>query len=213
MSAHPVPETLALPVFFKESPFQLQIRKESHLVHLAAGFSKSVNPLTGMTVNLVIVQQWMAELRDQADRREWNGFLVALKECHQYFKALCARDFQHESESIAVPTTQFRFFDGSILKLDAAPDQGLQFTFQKSGLTSFPSEDASPVLRLVKVEAAVSTEFELMQAQSFPVPATFSVEGVKNPESVYAHELRQKTSLKLLRIEIWDPLRRIAQVH
>lgn len=58
--------------FVREIPIRILIQKASSerrgfLFYLAAGFSKEVNPLSGMTVNLVLVDQWLKELKEAVE--------------------------------------------------------------------------------------------------------------------------------------------------
>ncbi|UYL07637.1 hypothetical protein B9G69_011325 [Bdellovibrio sp. SKB1291214] len=41
--------------------------RRGFLFKLAAGFSKEINPLSGMSVNLVLVDQWLAELKSDLE--------------------------------------------------------------------------------------------------------------------------------------------------
>ena len=55
--------------FVREIPIRILIQKASSerrgfLFYLAVGFSKEVNPLSGMTVNLMLVDEWLKELKE-----------------------------------------------------------------------------------------------------------------------------------------------------
>lgn len=54
--------------FVREVPIRIVLQgtlssRRGFLFHVAAGFSKAVDPLSGMTVDLTLVDQWLAEAR------------------------------------------------------------------------------------------------------------------------------------------------------
>lgn len=58
--------------FVRQTPIQIVFEKalserRGFLFHLAAGFSKNVDPLSGMTVNLVVVDQWLRDLKSDLE--------------------------------------------------------------------------------------------------------------------------------------------------
>ena len=59
--------------FVREIPISIVIEgassaRRGFLFHLAAGFSKDVNPLSGMTVNLMLVDQWLWDLKSAIEQ-------------------------------------------------------------------------------------------------------------------------------------------------
>ena len=59
--------------FVREIPISIVIEgassaRRGFLFHLAAGFSKDVNPLSGMTVNLMLVDQWLGDLKSALEQ-------------------------------------------------------------------------------------------------------------------------------------------------
>lgn len=62
--------------FFREAPIRIQFQAPSErrgfLFSLAAGFSKDIDPLSGMSVNLVDVDQWMTELQNSMQGKVYD---------------------------------------------------------------------------------------------------------------------------------------------
>ena len=65
--------------FVREIPVRILIEKASSerrgfLFYLAAGFAKEIDPLSGMTVNLVKVDQWLTQLKANLEKDVFNSF-------------------------------------------------------------------------------------------------------------------------------------------
>ncbi|WP_415061935.1 hypothetical protein [Bdellovibrio sp.] len=65
--------------FVREIPISIVIeaapsQRRGFLFHLAAGFSKDVDPLSGMTVNLMAVDQWLSDLKVNLEKAAFISF-------------------------------------------------------------------------------------------------------------------------------------------
>lgn len=94
--------------FVREVPVRILMQKTSSerrgfLFYLSAGFSKEINPLSGMTVNLVEVDKWLSELRYEMQE---SIFESSLDEVMAF-----ARDFLQEraaTEKAELVSVEFR---------------------------------------------------------------------------------------------------------
>lgn len=182
-----------------------------HLSYFAAGFSKAVDPLSGMTVNLAVIQQGLSEMKDSFESQDFPDFLNALKS-HRDFLANFISRLQSEGTGGAhVTSAQFRFLDGSILRWHSDSENSGVFTFEKSGATVLTDLAGRPKkLRILKILFRITSDSELLQAREFVIPSVFSLPDP--PEEELLAELNRKTDLGLFKLELWDPMARVAQV-
>ncbi|UXR63164.1 hypothetical protein EZJ49_08750 [Bdellovibrio bacteriovorus] len=67
--------------FVREIPIRIILQKtpssrRGFLFHLAAGFARQdgkIDPLSGMSVNLMLVDGWLAELKTAAEQKDWSN--------------------------------------------------------------------------------------------------------------------------------------------
>jgi hypothetical protein len=69
--------------FVREIPIRIVfkkalLQKQGFLFRVAAGFSKKIDPLSGMSVNLVSVDRWLSELKNILESAEQGADLVSV---------------------------------------------------------------------------------------------------------------------------------------
>lgn len=140
------------PIFFKEIPLQVKTQGNFYLVYLATGFSKPVDPLSGMTVNLMSVMSWQNDFKASLAKQDFSSWLEFLKSASAFFSEKAS------SEKAELKALQLRFFDGRILRQDL---EGL-YLFE-----NFPYEHQGKVM-IAKSKIKVQSEADL--SKSFPQP-------------------------------------------
>jgi len=102
------------PTFFKEIPLQLKIQGNFNLVYFATGFSKPVDPLSGMTVNLTKVIQWQNDFKLFLADQNFSSWLSFFKQATEFFQKKAV------IERAELKALQVRFFEGQILRQDSS---------------------------------------------------------------------------------------------
>lgn len=186
---------MAAPVFFKELPLILSVQGKPELVHLAAGFSKPVDALSGMTINLKDIMDWQDEWARLCASRDFSSQLDFLQEARAFFAGKAA------SMGAQVPAVQSRFQSGAVLRWD-----GRGASVARSGTVRDPQN----VLRICELCFAVGDSTEVSKALAFCFPE--SVGESFSQASMVATIFRTQTTLKILRLAVMDPLSKISQV-
>lgn len=134
------------PVFFKEVPLQLRFQGDFILIFFATGFSKAVDPMSGMTVNLMNVVQWQSKFKDSLKSEDFGSWFDFFQRATLFFQN------KAQSEQAELKALQVRLFDGRLLRQDA---EGLFLT--KSDLVT---EKEKVFIRKTKREIKISEDFE-----------------------------------------------------
>lgn len=139
----------------REIPIQIVIQgtlssRRGFLFYMAAGFSKSVDPLSGMSVNLTLVDQWLQEARQRfsADLEDVpsespNSLLVKW--------ATGIRDFLNEraqAEGACLSSVSFREARGWSLSWDTTLAEGMWFFSYSYYVETLPLDGTFDLLKV-----------------------------------------------------------------
>lgn len=101
--------------FVREIPIQVIVQKASSerrgfLFYVAAGFSKEINPLSGMTVNLTQVDKWLQDLKKDLEK---EAFVSSAENINQALSELLTKSrlqlaAQAQTEKATLVSLQFR---------------------------------------------------------------------------------------------------------
>lgn len=101
--------------FVREIPISIILEgassaRRGFLFHLAAGFSKDINPLSGMTVNLMLVDQWLGELRASLEKDVFSSKSESLSHAFAEILAVTRLNLveQAEKEQATLVSLSFR---------------------------------------------------------------------------------------------------------
>lgn len=107
---------------YRELPFQLKIRGQFFLFRFAAGYSKTVDPQSGMTVNLKYLNSWLEALRGHCQDQDFTSPCEILQVARSFLKALAV------AQQASLERVQIQFENQDLLSQDS--DE--KFEFQKS---------------------------------------------------------------------------------
>lgn len=134
--------------FVREVPISIVIeeapsQRRGFLFHLAAGFSKSVDPLSGMTVNLVLVDQWLADLKANLEKDFHTSFADIM--------ALTRRNLLENADKEAAHLVSLSFREErgwSFSWVASEPPEVLNFSYSHY-LESFPKDEKFDLLKVI----------------------------------------------------------------
>ncbi|MBO9666607.1 MAG: hypothetical protein J7501_07310 [Bdellovibrio sp.] len=84
--------------------------RRGFLFNVAAGFSKDINPLSGMTVNLMLVDQWLGELKSELEADVFVSSSESLSHVFAEIMAVTRLNLieQAEKENAQLTSLEFR---------------------------------------------------------------------------------------------------------
>ncbi len=101
--------------FVREIPISIVLQSASSarrgfLFKVAAGFSKEINPLSGMTVNLVLVDQWLSQLKEELEESVFISKSESLSHAFAEIMAVARLNLveQAEAEKAQLISLEFR---------------------------------------------------------------------------------------------------------
>ncbi|MFM6927520.1 MAG: hypothetical protein ACKOX6_03610 [Bdellovibrio sp.] len=185
--------------FVREIPISIVIEgassaRRGFLFHLAAGFSKDVNPLSGMTVNLMLVDKWLGGLKTSLEQDIFISKSDSLSHAFAEILAVTRLNLIERAEAEAEQAT--------LVSLSFREERGWSFSW---------NDKISPENMIVKysqfLEAFLQEreQFALLKAdfswlRVLDCEADFSHESfkvVKNLSASGFSELTQKLSLEI----------------
>jgi hypothetical protein len=184
------------PRFFKEVPLQVQLQGELRLLHFAAGFSKAVDPLSGMTVNLARINQWLNQLASDLVQLNFSNALEFLSWARDQLQ------IQAQLEKAQVTKVQARFFDRSVLILEAG-----SFHLQKSQECLVGDSKDQESLKIAQIQFWIRTPQDLQQAFRYSIPSRISA-----TESTAISEIEKGSHLSIQQLELSNPLSKTAEI-
>jgi hypothetical protein len=174
------------PIFFKELPLVVSIQGKPEFIGFAAGFSKEVDPLSGMTFNLKDIMDWQQQWKAQSIGQSFALWTHYLQNAFSHFRKLAPN-----AKELIV---QVRFWDQSTLRMT-----GSHFRYTRI----FPQSDSMGRLRILQLECSVQNESELERIRHLhlqdELPGSFD-----EPELLYSY-FESKLGLSDFAIEIKDP--------
>lgn len=181
------------PAFFRRIPLQIELEGNFQSINFAAGFSKHIDPLSGMTVNLVTVDQWLDSLSQAATQEKFLDAQAFLSWSEKKLKVLAA------TEAAVLSKVQMQFFDHSILSLGTA-----KFFFEKSQQYFFQDRQKLKICRLF-----FQLEFlgDLKKAKNYLLPKELKLAGEQDLKI-----LADNSGLKIMKLEIFDPLLKSSEI-
>lgn len=175
--------------FVREVPFRIVVQgtlssRRGFLFHVAAGFSKAVDPLSGMSVNLTSVDQWLEDARLQfatnpidSSSENITEDLVRWVEAIKLFLSQNAR-----TEGATLTSLRFREERGWSLFWSEAQFSGQLILSYSHYIESLPANGAFDLLKI---------QFSWLRAPH--CQADCQHEGFKLLKAVSAFEARQLT--------------------
>lgn len=181
------------PVFFKELPLVLQYQGKPELVHFAVGFSKTVDPMSGMTVNLKDIMDWQEQWKQMSSVSLITSWFEFFQQAHSFFQKKAALQ---KAES---PIQQIRFFDSSILRFENG-----QFVMTKSQ----SMVDTLGRLRICHVQWILDLESDIQRIREYPMRS--ELPGTWDDSDLILNLFESELGLKAQRLELEDPISKIA---
>lgn len=141
--------------FVRETPIRIHFQEtlsmrrgflssESRLFffHVSAGFSKAVDPLSGMTVNLVLVDQWLADLKKNFESDSQGALLEMVFQARSFL--------QEKAKKEGAILTHLDFREERGWSLSWAPDLGDKELRMSSVyfLESLPKNEKGDLIKL-----------------------------------------------------------------
>lgn len=174
------------PIFFKELPLTVSIQGKPELVGFAAGFSREVDPMSGMTFNLKDIMDWQQQWKSQSTGQSFALWTQYLQNAFHHFKNLATN-----ATDLIV---QVRFWDQSTFRM-----AGSHFLFTRS----FPQSDSRGRLRILQLQCAVQNDSELERIRHFSTQNEFPG-SFDEIELLYSY-FESKFGLSDFTVEIKDP--------
>ncbi len=184
------------PVFFHELPLIVSIQGKPKLAHVAAGFSKAVDPQSGMTVNLKDILDWEDQWKAQSSSRQWNSWFDFLSDFRNFIQS------KSQSAQAHIASLQVRFFDQSLLR------------WQEAGVTvtrKLVGELENGKLKVLEIGFDVKSESEILQALDFSLPVNRLIQ-VRTAQEL-GLMVEQQSGLKVQTVEIQDPLTELSEIQ
>lgn len=167
--------------FVREIPIRIVLQgalssRRGFLFHLAAGFRPAgdyVDPLSGMSVNLVTVDQWLAELKAEMESTSWNydggtlppALAEVLVRARQILSAKAA------STGVSLASLKFREERGWNFQWAVSQPEQLKFTYSHY-LEFLPQHEEFRLLRLDLTWSRVSSCDSDFQHEGFKLLKT-----------------------------------------
>ncbi|XGC79681.1 hypothetical protein ACES2L_10110 [Bdellovibrio bacteriovorus] len=100
--------------FIREIPIRIVLQgalsnRRGFLFYLSAGFSGEVDPLSGMTVNLMAVDQWLAELKEDLEESLFISPTESLTHAFAEIMAVCRLNLVEKAEKEQVELISLTF--------------------------------------------------------------------------------------------------------
>lgn len=174
--------------FFRELPFQIQIQGQLSIFRFAAGFSKSVDPLSGMTVNLKYVNSWLEALQQDCRGRHFSDPGEMLMAANAFLEPLA------QEQRALVTRLQIRFENQDQLSKSFDEKLNENFEFQKSWWVTRTSPQQR--VRMTAIFSILDWS-EVQKLQALDVAESYQSD---------VGDLFQNFLAKPFSIEIQDPL-------
>lgn len=141
--------------FVREIPIRIVIQgalssRRGFLFHLAAGFSHEVDPLSGMSVNLMFVDEWLWKLKKDLEKDPFISSRESLNHAFAEIMAVARLNLTEKAAELGVKLSSLTFREergwSFSWKSSQTPEE---MTFQyKHYIESVPKDDAFDLLRV-----------------------------------------------------------------
>lgn len=173
----------------------VSIQGKPELTNFAAGFSKAVDPLSGMTVNLRDIMIWLEQWKEQCSDGAFTSWLDFLAQAHQFFSKH-AQLLKAQASAV-----QVKFFDQSLLRWNV-----VQFSISIRG----PIVDNLARLRICELHFRLSTESDFERVRDFILPS--ELPGSFDEPELFLAFFESKLGLPLEKAEIQDPETKVSAI-
>lgn len=173
----------------------VSVRGKPELIHFAVGFSKNVDPLTGMTVNLKEILGWLEEWKELSSRGDYPSWMDFLSQAQGFF----AQQALKEKAQAAV--VQAKFFDQSTLRWN-----GDHFSIAKQA----PIVDRMARLRMCVIHFRLPTESDLERLRKFTLPS--EIPGSFDEPEFFLTYFESVLGLPIDKAEIQDPQTKVSVI-
>ncbi len=185
------------PIFFHEVPLQIDLRGRFQTIHFAAGFSKAIDLLSGMTVNLTSVQCWLTELSIEILSKQFSDPIQFLS----WSQARLQNDASGAGAELI--QVQIRFFDQTRFQ-----HNGGQFYFQKSENCVLGESTMSfKNIKTLQILFRISDLFAFDRALAFVIPKQLVLQRQK-----LLAELQLQAGIPIEQIEVFDAIGKFSEV-
>ena len=185
------------PIFFHEIPLQIHLRGKFQTIHFATGFSKPVDALSGMTVNLTTVQGWLYQLSSQVALNTFADPIQFL----EWAQARLQKDALADTAELI--QLQIRFFDQTCLQLRAS-----HFYLQKSeNCLIGESELSFDNIKNLKIFFQISDLAAFDRAVLFVIPKQLLLTNQN-----LLSELQSQAKVPIQQLEILDSILKFSEV-
>ncbi|WP_413574975.1 hypothetical protein ACLVWU_12035 [Bdellovibrio sp. HCB290] len=179
--------------FVREIPISIVLQSASSarrgfLFHMAVGFSKPVSPLSGMTVNLMVVDSWLGKLKADLESTVFQSKSDSLSHAFAEVMAVARLNLVEQCE----------VEDAKLISIDFREERGWGFSWQH---LQSPQEMTVRHAHFLEAFLQSSADFgllkvELAWARVADCEADFAHEGFKILKTLSARSLSELT-LKL----------------